>query len=110
MVLCDHTVNAEANCNPDPVLSELLPPIIEALPTWDLEPPTLLPQPGPTAFPEADTTKIVEQSTHRVVSMEPPRAPRALLQNARPTEAVEEDLEYHFARVVEPWKRVDELM
>lgn len=94
--------------NPNPVLSELLPPIIEALPTWDVEPPTLLPLLGPTALPLTHTTGVVEQSTRRIVRVEPPRLPRLLAQNAPAAEAVEEDLACRFARVVlAPWERLD---
>ena len=99
---------ADAGGNPDPVQSELLPPIVEALPTWNLEPMTLLPLLGPTMLPETHTTGIVEQSTRRIVRVEPPRAPRLLAQNASPAEAVEEDLACRFARVVlAPWERLD---
>ncbi|KAH9010654.1 hypothetical protein EDB83DRAFT_2234284, partial [Lactarius deliciosus] len=49
--------------SPNPVMSELLPSVIEALPTWDVKPPTLLPLPGPTVLPLAHTTGVVEQST-----------------------------------------------
>ncbi|KAH9059770.1 hypothetical protein EDB87DRAFT_742370 [Lactarius vividus] len=94
--------------NPNPVMSELLPSIIEALPTWDVEPPTLLPLLGPTILPLTHTTGVVEQSTRRIVRVEPPRAPRLLAQNAPAAEAVEEDLACRFARVVlAPWERLN---
>jgi len=96
------------NDNPHPIPSELLPPIIEAPPTWDFEPPTLLPLLGPTALPLTHTTGVVEQSTRRIVRVDPPRGPRLLAQNAPAAEAVEEDLLCRFSRVVlAPWERLD---
>ncbi|KAI9444019.1 hypothetical protein H4582DRAFT_1918705 [Lactarius indigo] len=93
---------------PNPIMSELLPSIVEALPTWDVEPPTLLPLLGPTALPLTHTTGVVEQSTRRIVRVEPPRLPRLLAQNAPAAEVVEEDLACRFARVVlAPWERLD---
>ena len=81
---------------------------VEVQPTWDLEPPTLLPLLGPTALPLTHTTGIVEQSTRRIVRVEPPRQPRLLAQNAPAAEAVEEDLACHFARLIlAPWERLD---
>lgn len=102
-------VDVDDDGNPNPVPSELLPPIIEAAPpTWDLEPVTLLPLLGPTALPLTHTTGVVEQSTRRIVRVEPPRAPRILAQSAPLAEAVEEDLACRFARVVlAPWERLD---
>ncbi|KAH9019598.1 hypothetical protein EDB83DRAFT_122017 [Lactarius deliciosus] len=92
----------------NPVMSELLPSVIEALPTWDVKPPTLLPLLGPTMLPLTHTTGVVEQSTRRIVRVEPPRVPRLLAQNAPAAEAVEEDLACRFARVVlAPWERLD---
>ncbi|KAH9171574.1 hypothetical protein EDB89DRAFT_2070681 [Lactarius sanguifluus] len=77
--------------SPKPVMSELLPSVIEALPTWDVKPPTLLPLLGPTVLPLTHTTGVVEQSTRRIAA-----------------EAVEEDLACRFARVVlVPWERLD---
>ncbi|KAH9983811.1 hypothetical protein BJV74DRAFT_595128 [Russula compacta] len=95
---------------------ELAPPIwdaslvdIDVQATWDLEPPTLLPLLGPSALPLTHTTGVVEQSTRRIVRVDPPRAPRALAQNAPPAEAVEEDLACRFARLVlAPWERLDQ--
>ena len=104
-----HATIADADDDsPKPVPFEFLPPTVEALPTWDLKPPTLMPLLGPTALPLTHTTGVVEQSTRRIVSVEPPRAPRALALNAPPAEAVEEDLACRFARVVlAPWGRLD---
>ncbi|KAH8978837.1 hypothetical protein EDB92DRAFT_1955918 [Lactarius akahatsu] len=93
--------------SPNPVMSELLPSVIEALPTWDVKPPTLLPVLGPTVLPLTHTTGVVEQSTRRIVRVDPPRVPRLLAQNAPAAEAVEEDLACRFARVVlAPWERL----
>ncbi|KAH9025995.1 hypothetical protein EDB85DRAFT_1869269 [Lactarius pseudohatsudake] len=94
--------------SPNPIMSELLPSIVEAPPTWDVKPPTLLPVLGPTMLPLTHTTGIVEQSTRRIVRVDPPRVPRLLAQNAPAAEAVEEDLACRFARVVlAPWERLD---
>jgi hypothetical protein len=92
---------------------ELNPPIWDASvfdiqATWDLQPPTLLPLLGPTALPLTHTTGVVEQSTRRIVRVEPPRPRRLLAQNAPTAEAVEEELESRFARLVlAPWERLD---
>jgi hypothetical protein len=102
-------VDEDGNPNPNPnaVPFDTLP-IIEAQPTWDLEPLTLLPLLGPTALPLTHTTGIVEQSTRRIVRVEPPRLPRILSPNAPAAEAVEEDLGCRLARVVlAPWDRLD---
>jgi hypothetical protein len=107
-------VDEDGNPNPDPnpndVPFETLP-VIEAPPTWDLEPLTLLPLLGPTALPLTHSTGIVEQSTRRIVRVEPPRLPRILSPNAPSAEAVEEDLACRLARVVlAPWERLDARM
>jgi len=92
---------------------ELNPPIwdtsvVDIQATWDLQPPTLLPLLGPTALPLTHTTGVVEQSTRRILRVEPPRAPRLLAQNARASEAVEEELGCRFARLIlAPWERLD---
>jgi len=92
---------------------ELNPPIwdastVEIQPTWNLQPPTLLPVLGPTTLPLTHTTGVVEQSTRRIVRIEPPRQPRVLAQNAPAAEAVEEDLACRFALVIlAPWERLD---
>ena len=91
----------------------LNPPIwdastVEIQPTWNLEPPTLLPLMGPTMLPLTHTTGIVEQSTRRIVRIEPPRQPRLLAQNAPAVEAVEENLACQFARLIlAPWEKLD---
>ncbi|KAH9030577.1 hypothetical protein EDB83DRAFT_2652792 [Lactarius deliciosus] len=70
--------------SPNPVMSELLPSVIEALPMWDvkrLEPPTLLLLLGPTVLPLTPT-----------------------MGNVLAADAVKEDLACRFARVVvAPW-------
>lgn len=92
---------------------ELNPPIwdastAEVQATWNLQPPTLLPVLGPSAFPLTHTTGIVEQSTRRIVRIEPPRQPRVLAQNTPAVEAVEEDLACRFARLIlAPWEKLD---
>jgi hypothetical protein len=82
--------------------------VVDIQATWDLQPPTLLPLLGPTAFPLTHTTGVVEQSTRRIVRVEPPHLPRLLAQNAPAAEAVEEDLGCRFARLIlAPWGRLD---
>ncbi|THH11035.1 hypothetical protein EW146_g8179 [Bondarzewia mesenterica] len=64
---------------------------------------------GPTRLPLTHEPGIIEHSTRRIVAFHPPLAPRTLDKNASPAEAVEEDLERRFARIVlAPWPEWDQ--
>lgn len=72
---------------------------------WAVALPTLLSMLGPTSLPLTHRTGIVERSTRRIKEVLLPSAGRKCKQASEPSaEAVEEDLNTHFARVtLEPW-------
>ncbi|KAG5733548.1 hypothetical protein E4T56_gene17151, partial [Termitomyces sp. T112] len=119
------------------IIRDNINPDIEAIPTWaksegwglnsddpdpwaipivDWDPivkPSLLPFLGPTALPITHTSGIVECSVRRVKSYSEPPAPATLPKSALTQEedpdAVEIELERHFAKVVlSPWAGWDD--